>query len=111
MSKWGAEYTRPARLLGANDLEVLVDEDVVRPADADHVDVVLAVAQLHDTVDGASRVGSQGSRLGLVRRWSGDDRPRPSMKARRDLTDLLRWARLTALERDNFPRRRPVCAS
>jgi SAM-dependent methyltransferase len=33
----------PRRLQGANDLEVLVDEDVVRPVDADVVDVVLAV--------------------------------------------------------------------
>ena len=40
-------------LLGADDLEVLVDEDVVRPVDADVVDVVIAVAQLHDTVDDA----------------------------------------------------------
>jgi hypothetical protein len=34
-------------LLGADDLEVLVDEDVVRPGDADVVDLVLAAAQLH----------------------------------------------------------------
>ena len=40
-------------LLGADDLEVLVDEDVVRPVDTDHVDLVLAVAQLHDAVDDA----------------------------------------------------------
>jgi hypothetical protein len=32
-------------LPGADDLEVLVDEDVVRPVDADVVDLVLAVAQ------------------------------------------------------------------
>jgi len=38
----------PRRLVGADDLEVLVDEDVVRPVDADGVDLVVAVAQLHD---------------------------------------------------------------
>ena len=47
----------PRRLVGADDLEVLVDEDVVRPVDADVVDLVLAVAQLHDTVDHAPGVG------------------------------------------------------
>jgi hypothetical protein len=40
-----------------DDLEILVDEDVVRPVDADVVDFVLAVAQLDDTVDDA--VGGQ----------------------------------------------------
>ena len=52
----GCDRTDPGsvRLLGAHDLEVLVDEDVVRPVDADDVDVVLAVAQPHDTVDGAT---------------------------------------------------------
>ena len=44
-------------LVGADDLEVLVDEDVVRPVDTDVVDLVLAVAQLHNTVDDAARVG------------------------------------------------------
>ena len=38
-------YALPWRLLGADDLEVLVDEDVVRPVDTDVVDLVLAVAQ------------------------------------------------------------------
>jgi hypothetical protein len=42
-----------SRLKGTDDLEVLADEDVVRPADADVVDLVLAVAQLHNTVDDA----------------------------------------------------------
>jgi len=44
-------------LLGADDLEVLVDEDVVRPVDADVVDLVVAVAQLRgiDRGDGMSR--------------------------------------------------------
>jgi hypothetical protein len=34
----------PTRLVGADDLEVLVDEDVVGPVDADVVDLVLSVA-------------------------------------------------------------------
>jgi hypothetical protein len=46
-------------LLGADDLEVLVDEDVVRPVDANIVDLVSPAAQLHYTVDDASWVGSQ----------------------------------------------------
>jgi hypothetical protein len=64
-----------AWLEGADDLEILVDEDVVRPVDADVVDLVLAVAQLHDTVDDAARVGGQRGFRRLVRRRSADDRP------------------------------------
>src|SRR6202011_4215427 len=60
-------------LFGADDHEVGADEDVMRPVDADYVDVVLAVAQQHDTVDGASRVGCHRSGLGLIRRCTGDD--------------------------------------
>ncbi len=77
------------RLLGPDDLEVLVDEDVVWPVDANCVDVVLAVAQLHNTVDDSPRVGGQRSLRRLVRCCSTDDCPRPLTKARRDLTDLL----------------------
>ena len=44
-----------SRSIGADDLEVLVDEDVVRPVDADVVDLVLAAAQLHNAVDDAPR--------------------------------------------------------
>ena len=62
-------------LVGADDLEVLVDEDVVRPVDADVVDLVLAVAQLDNTVDDASRVGGQRSFRRLIRCRSADDRP------------------------------------
>ena len=47
------------RLVGADHLEVLVDEDVVRPVDPDVVDLVLAVAQLHDTVDDSAWIGRQ----------------------------------------------------
>src|ERR1700730_1438639 len=79
----------PWRLVGADDLEVLVDEDMVRPADADVVDLVLAIAQLHNTVDDASRVSGQGSFRRLIRCRSADDRPRSLTVVRRDLTDLL----------------------
>src|SRR5205823_9253296 len=91
-------YALPWRLVGADDLEVLVDEDVVRPVDADVVDLVLAVAQLHDAVHDAPRVGGQRSFSRLVRRRSADDRSRALAVARRDLTDLLRLGRRTALE-------------
>src|SRR5205823_9091941 len=97
-------YALPWRLVGADDLEVLVDEDVVRPVDADVVDLVFAVAQLHDAVDDAPRVGGQRSLRRLVRFRSADDRPRPRGVARRDLTDLLRRGRGTALEGDHLCR-------
>ena len=47
------------RLIGADDLEALVDEDVVGPVDADVMDFVLIIAQLDNTVDDAARVGGQ----------------------------------------------------
>jgi hypothetical protein len=65
------------RLLGADDLEVLVEKEVVGPVHADVVDVVVTVAQLHDAVDHAPGVGSQSSLCGLVRCRPADDRPRP----------------------------------
>ena len=43
-------------LVGTNNVEILADKDVVRPVDADVVDLVLAAAQLHDTVDNSARV-------------------------------------------------------
>src|ERR1700760_4268225 len=58
--------------VGADDLEVLVDEDVVRPVDADVVDLVLAAAQLHNTVDNAPWVRGQRSFSRLIRRRSTD---------------------------------------
>ncbi len=76
-------------LVGADDLEVLADEDVVRPVDADVVNLVLAIAQLHNTVDYTARVGGQRSFRRLIRRRSADDRPRPLTVVRRDLADLL----------------------
>jgi hypothetical protein len=67
------------RLVGANDFAVLVDEDVVRPVDADVVDLVLAVAQFHDTVDNASWVGRQCSSRRLIRCLSLTIVPDPSL--------------------------------
>ena len=77
------------RLDGADDIEFLVDEDVVRPVDADVVNLVLAVAQLHNTVDDAPRVGGQRSFRRHIRCRSADDRSRPLGVVRGDLTDLL----------------------
>ena len=54
-TNWSA--TASCGLVGADHLEVLVDEDVVGPVDADVVDFVLAVAELHDTVDDTTGVG------------------------------------------------------
>ncbi len=48
-----------------------------------------AVAQLHDTVDDAPRVGGQRSFRCPIGCRSTDDRPRSLTVARRDLTDLL----------------------
>jgi hypothetical protein len=63
-----------AQLVGADHFEVLVDEDVVWPIDPDVVNLVFAVAQLHDPVDNSAGVGSQG-RLGrLVGGCSAHDR-------------------------------------
>ena len=58
----------PGKLVvGPDDLEVLVDEDVVGPVDADVVDLVLAVAQLHNAIDDAAWVGRQCGFGGLIR--------------------------------------------
>ncbi len=62
--------TQPGWLVCADDLEILVDEDVVRPVDADVVNLVLPVAQLHNTVDNAPGVGGQRSFRRTIRCWS-----------------------------------------
>jgi hypothetical protein len=62
------------RLVGAEDREGLVDEDVVGPVDADVVDFVLAVAQLHDAVDDSAGVGGQRGFGRFVGGRSADDR-------------------------------------
>ena len=79
----------PQWLVGTDDLEVLADEDVVRPVDADVVDLVLTVAQQHTAVDDASRVSSERGFRRLIRCGSADDRPRPLTVVRGDLTDLF----------------------
>jgi hypothetical protein len=53
------------------------------------VDLVFAVAQLHDPVDDATRVGGQGGFRRLVRFGSADDRPFSLAVFGRDLTDFL----------------------
>src|SRR5438876_419006 len=78
---------------------------MVRPVDADVVDLVLAVAQLYNTVDDAPRVGRQCGLCGLVRRGSADDGAGPLLVARRDLTDLLRRRWRTTLEGNRLRRR------
>ena len=79
----------PQRLIGADDLVVLCDENVVRPCPVDVVDLVLSAANLHNTVDDASRVGAQRGSDRVIRFRSADDRPVSLNIVRRDLTDLL----------------------
>ena len=62
------------RLIGADNLEVLVDKHVVWPVDADVVDLVLAVGQLHNTVDDSSRVCRQRRFRRSIGCHSTDDR-------------------------------------
>src|SRR5438270_13406453 len=101
-SSWS---TSRSTLICADDSEVVVDKDVVRPVDADVVDLVLAVAELHDSVDETARVGGQGGFRCVVRCRSADDRARPLAVARGDLTDLLCGRGRVLLERDNSCRR------
>ena len=91
----------PWRLKGSDDLEVVADEDVVRPFYADIVNLVLAVTQLHNPIDNTPRVVSQRSFDRLVRFRSADDRTRPLTVIGWDLTDLLYRGRCTALEGDH----------
>ena len=79
----------PSCLVGAYDHEVLIDEDVVRPIDADVVNLVFAITQFHNTVDNAPWVVSQRSFGRPVRFRSTDDRPRPLPVVHGDLTDRL----------------------
>src|SRR6202034_835850 len=58
--------------------------------DSDEVDLVLAVAQLHNKVDNSAGVSSQGSFRRLVGCRSADYRARPLAITGGDLTDLLR---------------------
>ena len=59
---------------------------MVGPVDADVVDLVLAVAQRHDTVYDAARVGGQRRFGRLVRGGSADERPGPLRVVRRSDT-------------------------
>jgi hypothetical protein len=72
-SWWCCGYCRllaGGALFGADDLEALVDEHVVWPVDSDDVDVVIAAADLDDTVDGASGVMRRAQRPWLCSRLS-----------------------------------------
>jgi hypothetical protein len=62
---------------------------VVRPVDAYVVDLVLTIAQLHNTVDDAPRVGGQRGLRGLAGCRSADDGAGSLFIARRDLTGLF----------------------
>ena len=79
----------PWRLVSSDDFQVLIDKDVVRPADTDAMNLVLALAHLHNTVDDATRVGGQRSFSRRICVRSADDRAGARTVARRDLTDVL----------------------
>src|ERR1700733_2260222 len=80
----------PERLVvRAGDLEVLGDEHVVRPQDADVVHLVVASAQLHHTVnDAAGKDGLRG-RYRRVGYYPADQRARTLRVVRRDYADGL----------------------
>src|ERR1700761_3009165 len=101
---WKRRTGRPRRALvfGADDLEVPVDEDMVRPVDAYVVDFVIAVTQLHDPVDNAPRIGGQRSFRGLIRNGSGDDRALSLRVVRGDLSGLLCRTRRALLVEDHL---------
>src|SRR5580704_7379176 len=103
---WGGagQAVWPWRLVvGADDLEVRVDEDVVWPVDADVVHLVVAVAQFHHAVDDAARVDGQRRFGRLVRGRSGGERPRSLRVVRRDRADRLGGALRALLEGDRLP--------
>src|SRR5271165_3320977 len=102
----GRRAAAPGRLVvGADDLEVLVLEDVVGPVDADVVDLVVTVAECYDPVDDAAGVGGQRGFGRLVCGGAADDCARPLGVVRRDLADLLGGALLALAVRDHLPAR------
>ena len=85
-----AEATLPRRLVaGADNLEVLVEENMVRPVDAYVVDLVVAVAQFYDSIDDAARIGGQRGFGCFICHRSGGDSALPLGVVRRDLADGL----------------------
>src|ERR1700721_1433209 len=92
-------------VVGADDFEARVDEDVVGPVDADVVDLKLAVAQLHDSIDDAAWVGQQGGFGGLIRGGSAEDGAGSLLVARGDLTNGLGGVARAALESNYLGRR------
>src|SRR6202020_671250 len=97
--------THSLALVRANNLEVAGDEDVMGPVDADVVDFVLAVTQLHHPIDDAAGIRGQRGFGGLGRRGPTDDRARPLLVVGWDLTDALGRALRAPLERDHVRRR------
>src|SRR5438105_8100869 len=67
-----ANPSRRRSVIGADDLVVAGDEDVMGPVDADAVDFVLAVAQPHHPVDDTAGVRGQRRFDGLVRRGTAE---------------------------------------
>ena len=63
---------------------------MVGPVDADVVDLVLAVAQLHDSIDDAARVSQLGGFGGPVRGGSAEDGAGPLLVAGRDVSPVPR---------------------
>ena len=59
------------------------------PVDADVVDLVLAVAQLHNSIDDVAWVGQQGGFGSLVRGGSAEDRAGSLLVAGGDLTTVF----------------------
>src|ERR1700691_1817668 len=102
----GQTGTAIALVIGADYLEVLVDEDVVRPVDADVVDFVIAVSDCYDPVDDATRIGGQGRFDRLIRGGAADDRPRALLVVRRDLADRLGGALLALAVGNHLAARR-----
>src|SRR5690242_20563712 len=93
-----AHPSRRQSVVRADDLEVAGDEDVMGPVDADAVDLVLAVAQAHHSVDDTAGVRGQRRFGGLGRRDTADDRARPLLVIGRDLADALGLTLVRTLE-------------
>jgi hypothetical protein len=79
-------------LVGSEHFEVLADEDVMRPVDADVVDLVSAVAQLDDPIDDAAGIDREGGLRRFACGGAADDRAGALLVVRRDLADRLRGA-------------------
>jgi hypothetical protein len=88
-------------LIGSEHLEVLADEDVMRPVDPDVVDLVFAVAQPDDTIGDAARIGCKCGLRRLACGGAADDRAGALPVVGRDLADRLRGAGRSARKRND----------